>query len=252
MDRAEIQSVIGLKNAAGVHREAERLDAALAAILAATSSLEEMLRSANAHGEDESSQSYQELISALAESYGIQGGIYRLMGDETKAIAAYDRGYQFESDPAGRQQNSFNLVQRLVSRIFVDPSSYGRHTWVSEGKDMWAELSKARNEVENQMYGGSRRNDPWAAVDSVLLSILLTPKQGGDTDDRRVMEAFERLEDLGYDPFVCASMIRTFEELERRLTKAAADEGVEGRALAIRYLRIAIMRIKEFSKQSAR
>jgi tetratricopeptide (TPR) repeat protein len=252
MDRAEIQSAIQLKNAARVHREAGRLDSALKDILAATTGLEETLKSANDRGDDASSPTYRELIGALAESYGVQGGIYRSLGDAKEAYEAYDRGYDFERHPARTKENSYNLVQRLMSRIFSDPSSYGRPTWVFEDLDMWNELSSAHAEVERQIDTGGRWGDQWAAADAIFLSILLVPKLGAEVGGRQVMEAFERFEDLEYDPFVCASTIRAFAELEKKITDTAPNDGAEGRALTVRHLQMAITRIKEFSERSGR
>ena len=250
MDRAKFQSAIQSKDAARVNREANKLNDALRDIGAATGQLQETLESARAQGDDDSSPSFRELIGALAESYGVQGGIYRSLNKPEEAVIAYDRGYVFEKLFASSKENSYNLVQRLISRIFAAPSAYGRTTWLYEDHDMWMELAEARDEVRRQMDEGGRGGDPWAAADAMLLDVLLAPRLGVESAGRQIMESLERFEDLEYDPFVCASTIRAFTELKQKLAGAAPYPGAEGRALTIRYLQMAIARIKEFSEQS--
>ena len=114
--------------------------------------------------------------SELADCYGMQGGIYRrramkadgekeFKAEMLKSIRAYDDGYKYENDPQNNIVDSYNLLNRLISRILYNPA------WFTDAQqedipedvarlDMYEELAKARDVVLRQLRL-ERRGDVW-------------------------------------------------------------------------------------------
>jgi hypothetical protein len=247
MANTEIQAALDAKDAARVHREDNELEEALIDIRDATTRLEALWREVE-HSrearESDFSPPFRELVRALAECYGVQGGIYRSLGNASEAATSYDRGCYFEQHAARRKENSYNLVQRLVSRVFTDPPSYGGAKWHVMGEDMWSALVGAREIVQHQMNKKGRGIDPWAAADLVLLNVLLAPRSGSDAA-REIKHSLDLFEASQYDAFVCQSTIRAFSELRRALRAAPLETG----AATADHLGTAIEKIDELSKR---
>lgn len=120
----------------------------------------------------------------LADIYGMMGGIERRKAlhasdEEGRAehLAAsvrwYDEGYTYESEEYG-VVSSYNLVNRLVSRILADPELLAdNHLRVENGvHDAFkGQISDARRTVARQLEE-SRSGDPWALADLALLDLL--------------------------------------------------------------------------------
>jgi hypothetical protein len=247
MTAAEISSAVAHKNTARRHREDGEFNAALGQILTATRQLEALWHRERNDGadraQDDFSPTLRDLVQALADCYGVQGGIYRSLGQTSKSIEACDRGHYFEQHRARKKENSYNLVQRLVNRIFDDPGSYGRVEWRSHGMDMWDALRDARDVLDQQMDSGGRSDDPWAAADAILVTLLLAPKLGSGAT-ARIADAFDVFDGLDYDSFVCRSTIRALSELEATLKSAVPVAGADVLGL----LKEAVERFQEFSR----
>jgi hypothetical protein len=116
---------------------------------------------------------------------GSQGGIYRRMGGShyLDSARAYDAGYDVERG----FEDSYNLTQRLVSRVLERSSSAVSEGEVVEGVDVRKELGEARRVVEAQMEG-PRQKDEYAAADLLTLSALL-----GSPDWPSALQRFLRL-----------------------------------------------------------
>ncbi len=65
-----------------------------------------------------------ETASQLCHILGSMGGVHRRNHDYRAAARAYDAGYEIEK-PSSEYGivNSYNLVQRLVTRVFLEPSA---------------------------------------------------------------------------------------------------------------------------------
>src|SRR5215207_2305034 len=90
----------------------------------------------------------KDLVEALAETYGVKGGILRSRGDYEGAVRAYDKGLFFEQHKARKVDNSYNLVQGLTNRVLAAPSVAGSPEWNVFSKEMWGGLGKARDELQ--------------------------------------------------------------------------------------------------------
>lgn len=114
---------------------------------------------------------------------GSKGGIYRRAGDYLASARAYDSGYEVERD----FEDSYNLTQRLVSRVLERPLAAVSDDVVVEQVAVREELGRARQRVEEQMTG-PRQKDEYAAADLLTLSALL-----GSPDWRSALQRFLRL-----------------------------------------------------------
>jgi len=132
----------------------------------------------------------------LSDCFGMQGGIYRRWGLEVadeqpasaeqkrgeylaKSIKAYGEGFSYESNDAYGIIDSYNLVNRLVSRILYDPTWLTNelpqlHALAAGEKplNMKTELERAKKIIAKQLKL-PRRGDPWALADQALVTMLL-------------------------------------------------------------------------------
>jgi hypothetical protein len=139
-----------------------------------------------------------QLVSELADCYGMMGGIYRRWGlkaqdeKERKSLLlestkSYKNGYDIESNKEYGIVDSYNMVNRLVSQILLDfhflsnPALAANYEGL-EPIDVREELQKAEMEIREQLRG-KRRGDVWALADLPLVSLLL------DKDDPRTAYA---------------------------------------------------------------
>jgi hypothetical protein len=125
------------------------------------------------------------LAAQLVDIYGMLGGRRRAEGDLVGAIAAYDAGFQYESIPRYGFKNSYNALNRLVTRVLLSPSSLTdpnalrKHAEVAF-VDVPATLSELQVQLERQVKG-VRANDCWAAGD-LALTCALNGDDGGAFD----------------------------------------------------------------------
>lgn len=108
----------------------------------------------------------------LADCWGIRGGIYRVQGDFENAIASYERGYAFESNPAFAIYSTYNTVNRLVLRLLtrsdlLEPGAPA----VSDGKPIATLLEEAAAAIKQKWR--QITNPAWALADMVMIEALL-------------------------------------------------------------------------------
>lgn len=170
-----------------------------------------------------------EIASQLCHILGSMGGVHRRNLDYRAAAQAYDEGYEIEKP--GTEYgiiNSYNLVQRLVTRVFLDPSAVEKENAQVEGLRIRRELREARKELQRQI-GGPRREDEYAKADLLTVQLLLgDPDWIGALDDfagshpepyavKTTIETLEALRDR------VASMPSAPPDLAERLSKALAQ-----------------------------
>jgi tetratricopeptide (TPR) repeat protein len=122
------------------------------------------------------------LAAELADLYGMLGGASRKQGDLARAAAAYDRGFRYESDPRYGIVNTYNTLNRLVTRILMRPDSLVdpetlRGVSELEFVDVPAALAELQPELERDV-AGVRVNDFWAAGDLAFTRALNGDEQG--------------------------------------------------------------------------
>lgn len=127
-----------------------------------------------------------QMAEALADSYGLMGGVQRRWaldskGEERKlhleeSIRAYDNAWKYESGDYG-VVNSYGMVNRLVCRLLLKPDSLFAEGVTDFGQDvaplsMREQLQEASRRIEAQL-ARPRRDDYWAAADLALVNVLL-------------------------------------------------------------------------------
>jgi tetratricopeptide (TPR) repeat protein len=177
-----MQTVRDLKTKAKNRRDLGRYDSAVSILDKAISLIREELSSTNL------ADWKSRLASELADCYGLLGGIHRRWGLEakteqerashlTESLQAYDRGYEFESANEYKIVNSYNMVNRLVSRILLDPLSLSaakppEGSQSDNGLNVRERLEEAEQTIRNQLKV-ERRGDIWALADLALVTLLL-------------------------------------------------------------------------------
>jgi hypothetical protein len=145
-----------------------------------------------------SEEKTNKLTFELADCYGILGGIYRRWGYYEKnnpelqkekfkfSYKAYDDGYKFEK--ASGSPNSYNMLNRLVSRIFFQPEWLQAKSEESPDKKyLINELELAEKEVQSQI--DEERTDVWALADFGMIRVLLNKPKPEEAFKRFVDEA---------------------------------------------------------------
>lgn len=155
----------------------------------------------------------RKLAEALADTYGTKGGVLRTAKRYDESVRAYDRGYDYESDPAYRITNSYNLTQRLVARIFAVPERLSEVTWKDDRTAYPDSFQGAEQEVSRQLVG-ARVNDPWAMADRALLVLLLL----GDLLEEQ--QAWRRIVRSEPPAYVFSSTLAAIDDLRNRINEA--------------------------------
>ena len=168
-------------------------------------------------------QEQRDLVAALAEVNGVRGGILRSRGAYELAIDAYEEGLLFEKHAARKLDNSYNLVQRLVNRILLEPASVSTRAWTVKGVNMHEALKEAETIIEQQIngtdqLGGTRQNDPWAACDLLFVRLLRGNQDSLDVRSR-IEDAWNKLERTKPKDYVYESNLRVTKELIADLEK---------------------------------
>lgn len=136
-------------------------------------------------GSSDSTPWEAEVATQLSDCYGSKGGVYREIGDLEKAIDSYDAGYVYESNPTFKIVNSYNLVQRLVTRILLrpdvvhDPALAAAHR-LPDGQTVVEALREADKKIRGQL-NGPRRGDSWALADLAMINLLLNDEPAANT-----------------------------------------------------------------------
>jgi tetratricopeptide (TPR) repeat protein len=131
------------------------------------------------------------IAAELADLYGMLGGANRKQGDLMRAIATYDQGFRYESNPRYGIINTYNALNRLVTRILMCPGSLSdpdalRNVKELEFVDVPRTLNALRAELKQEV-GGVRSHDFWAAGDLAFTCALTG-------DDQGALDALQRFE----------------------------------------------------------
>ena len=114
-----------------------------------------------------------DVANQLVHILGSIGGTLRRKGNYAAAAAAYDDGRVLEAPEAGYGiVNSYNLVQALVSRVFLDPGAAEDGAPMVAERNVRRELEAAREEIFRQLRG-ARSDDEYAAADLATVLLLL-------------------------------------------------------------------------------
>jgi tetratricopeptide (TPR) repeat protein len=114
----------------------------------------------------------------LYQLLGSIGGVYRRRaasadrqpGDLETAIKLYDAGCETEK----LFPDSYNLTQRLVTRVMLQPSAALTEAATVAKIDLREEMRKAKRTIEEQTSEtGPRKNDEYAFADAAMIAILL-------------------------------------------------------------------------------
>lgn len=224
----QIEKALAVKDSALVERDSDT-EEALRLVESAADTLDalweqkkETIEAAGAEaGPDE-----RALVEALAETYGVKGGILRSSGEPERAVRAYDRGNDFERHPAHKVENSYNLVQRLTNRVLAEPREAGAPRWVVESADMWKELEEARSVLRRQIENGGRGNDPWAKADLITVQLLLSARDP-EKGEALIDEAYRKFDEMKPDAGVYRSTGRALEDLRAGLEQVPEGERPE-------------------------
>jgi hypothetical protein len=152
-----------------------------------------------AHGASVPVDTEENRIAAeLADLYGMLGGASRKNGDLMPAIGAYDQGFRYESNPRYGIFNTYNALNRLVTRILMYPSSLLdpdalRGVNELEFVDVPRTLAELRLELKRQVENGVRSNDVWAAGDLAFACAL-------NGDDEGALDAVQRFDSCSPPP----------------------------------------------------
>ena len=210
-----IESARALKSRAMDARDDGDFEGAISLLLQARSELERELHDLEPKRADKGSPGRfeQEVATQLAHILGTTGGVYRREKDYPASIASYDAGFRFEEPEAPYGiVNSYNLTQRLVSRVFLNPRAVDEPAVVVEGLPLGQALESARREIERQRTG-KRRNDEYAAADLATVALLR-----GDADWN------DKLDDFLYskpkpEPYAVEVTLDMLVKLQDRLTE---------------------------------
>lgn len=155
-------------------------------------------------------------ILQLVECYGKKGGLQRRIGlsvnNEARykhlieSVKAYDNGYALEVDESNVIENSYNSLNRLISRLLLEPKLLTENIEIDgiQTIPLCEELEKSREELAQQMQI-DRRDDIWAWADYALISMLLE-RQDAST-------YYDKIFDANPESFVYHSMLSTLEPL---------------------------------------
>ena len=131
------------------------------------------------------------MAAELADLYGISGGVRRKQGDLIRSIAAYDQGFRYESHPRYGIVNTYNALNRLVTRILMYPGSLSDPDALRNVHELeFVDVPRALNELQTELkkeVDGARSNDVWAAGDLAFTCAL----NGDDQGARAALQQFE-------------------------------------------------------------
>jgi hypothetical protein len=175
-----LQTIRELKTKAKNRRDLGRYDSAETILGEAISLAQEGLLSST------STDWKSQLASELSDCYGLLGGIYRRWGLESKteeertlhlkkSVDEYQKGYDLEKTDEYNIVNSYNMVNRLVSHILLEPdlsSTLATNPQGSGPLTVRQALQNAEKDIRDQLKE-KRRGDIWALADLALVRLLL-------------------------------------------------------------------------------
>jgi hypothetical protein len=135
----------------------ERLEGTIDTLLDALSEVRET--------ESRHSESACTLLEQISLTYGTLGGTYRDEKKLEEAIKCYDKGNEYEQERRVdcKRADSYNLLQRLVVRLLLNPKCL-------EDPDFVVTLNAARSVIDDQVEKG--RVDSWALADQALVRFM--------------------------------------------------------------------------------
>lgn len=119
----------------------------------------------------------RDTATELANVYGSMGGTYRSAGKWKEAIDCYDKGHRIESDDRNGIEASYNLLQRLITRIHYNRKWIVKPNLTIMGEQFPQALESARKTIEAQLRE-RRAGDEWAMADHVMVCLLLNADDG--------------------------------------------------------------------------
>ena len=209
------ENVIKQKRKAKNRRDIDRFEQAIKYL---DQSIQELKETESENG-DLSEEDLKNIHFQLSDCYGIMGGIYRRWGlsindDDKKereekflkSCEAYEDGYSYEKRE--NQANSYNMLNRLISKIFYDPGSlnFSEEEATENSKFVINGLEEAKTTIENQIKS-KREKDVWALADLALVNILL--------DQKGPIEAFSDFVDASPPDYAYISLFSTLEPLSK-------------------------------------
>lgn len=219
IQRDVIKDARSLKSNAMAARDETDLPRAEKLILSAEGILRaalEKLRNSRVNAENPGAPGKLEIDVAeqLGHILGSKGGIYRRWKKYTDSIDSYDDGYEYENWVLEHErENSYCLVQRLVTRAFISPEAI-HDDRVVRNLPLRTKLLEAKTEVARQRSSdGHREADEYAAADAGLVCLLL-----GDPDWKEVLDEF-----VNFSPSPTAFAVEATMDVVNELRAALAD-----------------------------
>jgi tetratricopeptide (TPR) repeat protein len=146
------------------------------------------------------SRDRSELATRLADIYGPLGGIARRRGEYQEALDFYEKGKELELNPAYGVKSTYNRVQWIVMKIFLDPSTLDKTN---------SEVEKAAQDTLRLLQESIVR-DAWTSADVILLSAILR-------DRRQLRRAWNDLVETKPTEDVYKSGLLVLRDLAQRL-----------------------------------
>lgn len=156
-----------LKDAAMLQRDLGDNAGALELLQQAEETLEQELNTLTSASVEDQGGYEKSVRKQLYNIRGTRGGVLRRDGQYIESAKAYDRGYAEER----HFPDSYNLTQRLVSRVLAEPRSVEVEDHVVADEKVRAALESARVEIEGQL--SKRGSDEYALADLLMIAVLL-------------------------------------------------------------------------------
>jgi tetratricopeptide (TPR) repeat protein len=163
-----------------------------------------------------------DVAGALADCYGMLGGVHRRAGALDSSIAAYDEGEKYERNPAYNVQNSYNITNAIAVRVLKDPRS------LAALRGRIAEAIELIGKQVDAQANGQRSKQWWAWADLGELRLL-----AGKSGEAR--EAYVKFRECGPRALDYDSTVSVLDELAEVL-KGADEEVASAIASAARSL----------------
>ena len=93
----------------------------------------------------------------LADCYGMKGGIFRHAKDFNASVACYDLGYLYESCRRFEIINSYNLLNRLLSHLMLEPQALTDEEGEVAGLPLRPALEEAQSHRKADQQVASRQ-----------------------------------------------------------------------------------------------
>jgi tetratricopeptide (TPR) repeat protein len=169
-----------------------------------TASLEMSLAEDEDEVRDEAT-SRAEVARALADAYGMLGGVEWRRGHLTEALTAYNCGRGIEQNKEFGISDSYNLVNAIVVSILRCPGDI----------DSLRDQIESAARVVGEQVQGERRDQWWAWADYALLTLLLG-------QEKVTKDAYSRFAECGPRWSDYQSVIRALQSLADALESVNA------------------------------